>query len=203
MDLGCGTGSFLLAMKRRGFKTFGVDVSKNACEIARKNGVEVLNGKLDDQIFQARYFDVITLWHVFEHLHNPASTLKEISRILKKDGILVIEVPNIDNFSFSLFKKYYFHLDLPRHLHHWSPKTIEMILNKNGFKVLHQDNFSLAFPLSLFHSFFNFLHDFKIKSPFMQASALIASPFLIIMTLFLRVLPAGGETLKIYAIKNK
>lgn len=203
LDLGCGAGDFLLEMKKRGFETFGLDVSKNACRIARKKSIKVINSELDNRIFPAHYFDIVTLWHVFEHLHSPVSVLIEIARILKKDGILLIEVPNISNFSFKLFKKYYFHLDIPRHLYHWSPQTLKMILNKNGFKIFQQETFSLSFPLSLFHSLFNFLRKTKMKIPIAWMIVFLFSPFLVILTLFSRSLPGRGEILRIYAVKNK
>jgi len=200
LDLGCGAGDFLLEMKRFGFETIGIDVSKRACDISQKKGIKVFNSELKDCHFPDETFDVITLWHVFEHLHNPDQTLKEICRILKKDGILLIEVPNIESFSFKLFKKYCFHLDIPRHLYHWSPKTLEKILLQNKIKIFEKDDFSLGFPLSLFHSFRNFLSDQKFNFLLLPI-ILVSSPFLFCLTFISRVLPARSEVLRIYARK--
>lgn len=200
LDLGCGPGDFLLEMKKCGFETIGVDVSKRACDIAQKRGIKVFNGELENCHFSDETFDIITLWHVFEHLHDPSSTLKEIHRIMKKDGILLIEVPNIESFSFKLFKRYCFHLDIPRHLYHWSPETIEKILHQNKIRIFKKDYFSLAFPLSLFHSFHNFLSNQKFNFLLLPI-ILVFSPFLFCLTFISRVLPARSEVLRIYARK--
>lgn len=203
LDLGCGAGNFLFEMKKQNFETFGVDISTRACNIAEKKGIKVFNKDLKSCHFPDNFFDIVTLWHVFEHLHNPDFTLKEIYRILKIDGLLVIEVPNAKSLSFDLFKRYCFHLDLPRHLYQWSPETLEKIVNKNNFKVLKTKSFSIGFPLSFFHSFYNFLFDKKITSPIIVVLIFIFSPLLISLTLFSRIFPTKGEILRVYAFKNK
>lgn len=199
LDLGCGTGNFLWEMKKRGFEVHGVDPSSQACELARQRLENIFNSELEEHHFPDNYFDVITLWHVFEHLLNPNITLKEIHRILKKDGILILETPNIDSLSFKAFRKNCFHLDIPRHLYHWSPKTIREILNRNKFRVFKVSYFSLNVPLGLFHSFSNLLNDYKVKSPLYQLVFIIASPLLFILTIFFRVLPFKSEVLRVYA----
>ena len=201
LDLGCGAGNFLLEMKKMGFKTTGVDISKNAREIASGKGLIILQGELKDQKFPNNYFDIITLWHVFEHLLDPSSIIQEIYRIMKKDGILLIETPNIDRLSLLLFKKHCFHLDLPRHLYHWSLDTLTKILEKNGFKVFRSDFFSLAFPLTLFHSFRNLLREKNIKQPIASLMLLISSPVLIVLTFLSRIIPSKSEIIRIYARK--
>lgn len=202
LDLGCGAGKFISEVQNLGFETYGVDVSKDAYEIARKKGIKVFHGELIEQKFPNNCFDAVTLWHSFEHLYNPDLTLREIARILKKDGILIMETPNIDSFSFDLFKKYYFHLDLPRHLYHWSIKTMEKILDKNGFKITKNEYFSIGCPFSLFYSTAFFLDDHKIKGFIAKIIMLILSPFLIILTVFSRILPSKGEVIRVYAVQK-
>jgi 2-polyprenyl-3-methyl-5-hydroxy-6-metoxy-1,4-benzoquinol methylase len=210
LDIGCGAGDFLLNIERRGFEVYGVDISSQACKIAQdrlrrrgKTGEGIFNRELKECNFPDNYFDVITLWHVLEHLPNPNITLKEIHRILKKDGILILETPNIDSLSFKVFRKNYVHLEVPRHLYHWSHKTIKGILNRNKFKVLKINYPSLEFSLSLFHSFSNLLSGYKIKFPLYQLIFIIASPLLLILRIFFHVLPfkIKSEVLKVYAWK--
>lgn len=189
LDIGCGTGDFLSQMKDRDYDVCGIDVSLQACKIARKKGLKIYHNDLIKHHFPAKSFDIITLWHVFEHLYNPSETLKEIKRILKDDGLLIMETPNIDCFSFKIFKGYHFHLDSPRHLHHWNENSMKQILNKNGFIVNKTEYPVFNFPLSSFHSFKNFS-----KSSF---ALMFAFPFLILITLL------SQETLRIYSGKNK
>lgn len=188
LDIGCGEGNYLLQMKSEGYEVSGIDVSPGACNIARKKKLKVYCGELKKHHFPNKTFDIITLWHVFEHLYNPSETLKEIRRILKDDGILIMETPNINCFSFKIFKGYHFHLDSPRHLHHWSKHSMELILNKNGFKVHKTEYPVFNYPLSSFHSFKNFS-----KS---RLALIIALPFLVLIRILSR------EVLRTYAEKK-
>lgn len=194
-DIGCGTGDFLLQMKNRGYDVYGIDISPQACKIARKKGLKVYNDDLKKHHFPAKSFDIITLWHVFEHLYNPSDTLKEIRRILKDDGILIMETPNIDCFSFKIFKGYHFHLDSPRHLHHWTKDTMKKILNKNGFIVYKTEYPVFNYPLSAFHSFKNFSRS--------RFAMIIAFPLLALITLLSQIIPSKRETMRIYAGNKK
>jgi 2-polyprenyl-3-methyl-5-hydroxy-6-metoxy-1,4-benzoquinol methylase len=199
LDLGCGTGNFLWEMKKRGFEVHGIDSSSQACKLARERLKNIFNAELEKHPFPDNYFDVITVWHVLEHLPNPNITLKEIRRILKKDGILILETPNIDSLSFKTFRKNCFHLDIPRHFYHWSSKTIREILKRNKFRVFKISYFSLGSPLGLFHSFSNLLNDYKIKSPLCPLVLIITSPLLFILTIFFCILPFKGDVLRVYA----
>ena len=153
LDVGCGDGSFLLPFSERGWDTYGVDVSKSACNLAIKRlGRNIFNSELSDCHFPSNYFDVIILNHVVEHLSNPNETLKEISRILKNDGILVLFTPNVDSFQFKLSKEKWFHLDLPRHLCLYNPKTLANLIDKNGFKIIARTYPLLDYPFDLYQS---------------------------------------------------
>lgn len=194
LDIGCGTGNFLLEMKNRGYDVCGIDISPQACKIARNKGLKIYNGDLKKHHFPGKSFDIVTLWHVFEHLYNPSDILKEIGRILKDDGILIIETPNIDCFSFEIFRGYHFHLDSPRHLYHWTKNSMDLILKKNGFFVYKTEYPILNYPLSLFHSFKNFS-----KSRF---AMIIALPLLALITLLSQIIPSKREVLRTYAETN-
>jgi 2-polyprenyl-3-methyl-5-hydroxy-6-metoxy-1,4-benzoquinol methylase len=101
LDIGCGQGHFLKLAKDSGWQVKGVELSRGACDYARKNfGIDVINRSVEEVNFETNYFDVITLWNVLDHLLSPTDMLKEINRILKAGGILVIRVPNVN---FNLF----------------------------------------------------------------------------------------------------
>jgi SAM-dependent methyltransferase len=151
LDVGCGDGSLLFIMKRYGWDVYGVDISDSAAKLARtKLGTRnIFTGSLEDCRFPSAFFDVISLRHVLEHLHKPYNTLREIKRILKEGGVLSITVPNVNSLYFNIFKKNWFHLDIPRHLFQFSAETLGYLLNKAGFKVIKRGK-SMEDPLDLF-----------------------------------------------------
>ncbi len=137
LDVGCGAGHFLNGMKLRGWQTFGIEVSEEAATYAGERfGLEVLAGELEEAEFPAACFDAITLWHVLEHLHDPLSTLMEISRLLKDDGLLVFAIPNWGSVDAGLFGEFWVGLDVPRHLYVFPRPALEKLLAKAGFKIV-------------------------------------------------------------------
>ncbi|HLE13997.1 MAG TPA: class I SAM-dependent methyltransferase [Anaerolineales bacterium] len=138
LDVGCATGKFLKGMQRfPGWELFGVELNAEAANIARRSpGLEISTGTLEETRFPTSYFDAITLWDVLEHLHDPKSTLVEIKRILKPDGILVFRIPNGGSWDARLFGKYWFGMDAPRHLYVFDVQTISDLLQRSGFNVI-------------------------------------------------------------------
>jgi 2-polyprenyl-3-methyl-5-hydroxy-6-metoxy-1,4-benzoquinol methylase len=181
LDVGCGDGNFLLIMKRLGWNVYGVDISESAVRLAKKKlGVaNVFVGTLANHRFPSSYFDVISFRHVLEHLQKPADTLLEIRRILKNEGVLGVSVPNIDSLYFRVFKEAWFHLDLPRHLYQFSPKTLTNLLIKTGFRVIKRSA-SLEDPFELFR---DVLLRFRIKSPVIPKFLLPAILVLVLLNL--------------------
>ena len=137
LDVGCATGDFLHMMRRMGpWKVQGVEVSTGAAQQAREcYGLNVCAGELADAAYPDSHFDVITIWDVMEHVHDPARTLQEMHRILKPGGLAIIRVPNIATWDARLFGPYWVGLDAPRHLYIFSPTTLEAFLQKTGFRV--------------------------------------------------------------------
>ncbi|MBR9705525.1 class I SAM-dependent methyltransferase [Candidatus Pacearchaeota archaeon] len=138
LDIGCAKGEFLSFLKNKGYDVYGVEPSADS-KIAEKKGIKVKNSISD---FKKNFFDIITMWQVIEHLHNPNETLKKINHLLKKDGNLVISTLNMESSEAKFFKKHWFHLDIPRHLYFFSPKTLKKLLQKNGFKIIKIKHFS-------------------------------------------------------------
>ncbi|MGV8150738.1 MAG: class I SAM-dependent methyltransferase [Candidatus Woesearchaeota archaeon] len=135
LDVGCGSGAFLYKMKKLGMKTYGVEPSLEGCKTAKKMGLDVRVGSVEDQNFPSNYFDVITLNHVYEHVNDPRKTLRELKRILKKGGILIMAFPNTSSLQFKTFGKYWASIDSPRHLHIYSPKTIRHLSKIEKFPL--------------------------------------------------------------------
>lgn len=136
LDVGCATGDFLAHMAQYDWQVQGVEPSLSASERARQeHHLDVLTGDLSQSRFPDRHFDVVTLWDVLEHLHDPLGALTEIHRILKDDGLLVIELPSTRCFDARLFGPYWIGLDVPRHLYVFPPAPLKAMLRKAGFQI--------------------------------------------------------------------
>jgi len=190
LDVGCGAGHFLNGMKLRGWQTFGIEVSEGAAAYARERfGLEVHVGELEEAEFPAACFDVITLWHVLEHLHDPLATLMEINRLLKDDGLLVFAIPNWESVDARLFGEFWVGLDVPRHLYVFARPALESLLFEAGFKIVEAGCFfgsHRAFVLSL--QFFpeekmtqRSLRQFLLWLFYTKLARLIASPYFYIV----------------------
>lgn len=137
LDVGCATGIFLETMqKSKQWILKGVEISDKAARIAREQkNLDVVTGTLGQAQFPDGYFDVVTLWDVLEHLHDPLGSLREIHRILKPDGVIVFRVPNAGSLDARLFGPYWAGLEPPRHLYVFDQKTLAALLERAGFKV--------------------------------------------------------------------
>jgi len=139
-DLGCSSGIFLHTAAQEGWKPHGSDVNRKLIEENKKKYGDQIKLQIGERIdFPDQYFDAVTLLDVIEHLPNPIRTLKEVSRVLKEDGIVVITTPNIDGFfpiiTYNLFNKSigaWDHPTPPGHVFQFSRKTIKKIINKAG-----------------------------------------------------------------------
>lgn len=141
LDIGCGRGYFLLACREFGFDVQGFDVSEEGAGYVRETlGIPVHTGMLEGA-FAAESFDVITLWHSLEHTSEPARYLEQAKRFLKPDGVLVIDVPNYSGTDARLKGDAWEDWDLPYHLHHFTPKALDMLLQKHGFVVMRRKTY--------------------------------------------------------------
>lgn len=133
LDVGCGTGNFLQHMKMHGWETTGVEPSESAASKARAKKVGSIFQSID-QIANQKY-DVITLWHVLEHLHEPKKKLESLKGLLEENGTIIIAVPNRESFDAKYYKNYWAAYDVPRHLWHFSQENMKSILNETGFSL--------------------------------------------------------------------
>lgn len=143
LDLGCGRGLFLRVVQWAGFRTWGTELDEASARAARQAGQQVRVGELVDCHFEAGQFDAITAWHAFEHFRNPDTVLRECHRILRPGGALIMSMPNIESWQARWAGAGWFHLDLPRHLYHYSPATITALLGAQGFRVERISHYSL------------------------------------------------------------
>jgi len=134
LDIGCGTGVFLKELQTAGWEVHGVDISEKAIAVAReKLGLKnVKVGTLEGVRYPDEFFDVINMSHLIEHLPDPLGTLKEVKRVLRFGGCLVVTTPNFASVGARIFRGFWFPLDTPRHLYLFSPQTIKLLFGKVG-----------------------------------------------------------------------
>lgn len=133
LDIGCGTGDFLVKAKQKEWQVFGVEPNEQARELSKLKGIFV-EEKL--QNIQEGNFDVITLWHVLEHLPDLEAQIEIISQKLKPNGTLVVAVPNFKSFDAKHYKTYWAAYDVPRHLWHFSKEAVKRIFSKHRFELV-------------------------------------------------------------------
>jgi SAM-dependent methyltransferase len=141
LDIGCGTGDRLDVFRSLGFETFGVETSDSADYAKEQLKLNVIKGDLFSANYPGNFFDIVILYNVLEHTHNPIRVCKEVHRIFKKKGLLVIQIPNKESLQCRLFGKRWAAFDVPRDLYYFGIPTIELLLEHAGFKVTVVDHF--------------------------------------------------------------
>lgn len=135
LDIGCSAGFFIACLRRYGWDVKGIDISEWATEFAReKLKLNVFTGMVEDIQFNKK-FDIITMYHILEHLPNPIGSLKKVSEIIADDGVLIIKGPNLSSFDRAWHGEKWRRYDLPLHLYHFTPNTYQMILKRAGFSI--------------------------------------------------------------------
>jgi 2-polyprenyl-3-methyl-5-hydroxy-6-metoxy-1,4-benzoquinol methylase len=134
LDIGCGTGDFLGACKKDGWEISGIEPVENAnAEASKILGINVL--KYYTELEHDNTFDIITFWHVFEHIYDIHNTLESVKRLLKKGGKILIAIPNINSYDSILFKEHWAAIDVPRHLFHFNQNSFGQLAKEHGFKI--------------------------------------------------------------------
>ena len=135
LDFGCGIGMFLNHARERGWDAWGIDLDPERIAYGKKQfGLNLFQGELETHHFPKETFDVVTLRNVLDHLASPQNTLKEIQRILKKTGLVFINVHDVQGWRAQKYKETWNALWPPLHLHYFSHQTLERMLEKAGLK---------------------------------------------------------------------
>jgi 2-polyprenyl-3-methyl-5-hydroxy-6-metoxy-1,4-benzoquinol methylase len=132
LDIGAGTGDFLLTAKENGWKTIGVEPSEKAKAIAIQKGIQFV---VSTQELESHSFDVITMWHVLEHVPNLDNQIKELKRLIKPNGTIIIAVPNFKSYDAKYYGKFWAAYDVPIHFWHFSKTAIKLLFEKENIKL--------------------------------------------------------------------
>ncbi|MFD1161333.1 class I SAM-dependent methyltransferase [Hwangdonia seohaensis] len=192
LDVGCGTGDFLQTAKQNNWTVFGIEPNKKARDIAnKKTNHSVFK---TDELFkiEEHRFDVITLWHVLEHLPNLEEQISIFKKILKPNGTLIIAVPNYKSYDAKHYKQFWAAYDVPRHLWHFNKESISKLVSKQDMQVVKMK------PL-LFDAFYVSLLSEKYKTGKMN----MLNGFWIGLLSNLKSLRTKEASSLIYIIKNR
>ena len=132
LDIGAGTGDFLLTAKQNGWETIGVEPSEKAKGIAIGKGIKFSDSTQD---LESHSFDVITMWHVLEHIPNLEIQIKELKRLVKPNGTIIIAVPNFKSYDANYYGKFWAAFDVPIHFWHFSKTAIQLLFQKENIKL--------------------------------------------------------------------
>lgn len=134
LDIGCAQGFFLFSASQAGYTTKGIEISQDAAEYARREfGLDIEVKPFEELRFAENHFDVVTLWQVLEHVPYPLMVLKEVNRILKPGGLLVVSTPNVEGIPAKILRKRWW--DIKRlHINQFTTKTLMDILQNSDFK---------------------------------------------------------------------
>ena len=133
LDIGAGTGDFLVGAKKEGWQTTGIEPSEKAKAIAISKGVNFSDNLSE---LESNSFDVITMWHVLEHVPNLEEYIIELKRLLKPTGTIVIAVPNFKSFNAQYYGKFWAAYDVPRHIWHFSKTAIEKLFSEKELRLV-------------------------------------------------------------------
>jgi len=138
LDVGCATGFLLDEARKRGWETEGVELSEFASAYARKElKLSVFNGTLREAKYPDGHFDAVVMDDVIEHVGDPEIEMKEVHRILRPGGVVILHTPNADSPWYAVMGKHWIHLKPGQHLYFFSPRTLTTLMKRVGFDVLH------------------------------------------------------------------
>ncbi len=189
LDIGAGTGDFLVTAKVAGWQTTGIEPNENAKNLAISKGISFENYI---ESIENQQFDVITMWHVMEHVPDVEYQIKQLKRLLKPNGTLIIAVPNYKSFDAQHYGKFWAAYDVPRHLWHFSKISIEKLVSRENMKL------EKILPM-IFDSFYVSLLSEKYKTGKMN----FFSAFWIGLQSNLKANTSKEYSSHIYVIKNK
>jgi 2-polyprenyl-3-methyl-5-hydroxy-6-metoxy-1,4-benzoquinol methylase len=227
LDVGCGRGILPALMRERGWDAHGLEFSETSARHAREVlQLPVFVGDFLASPYAESSFDAVVLWHVLEHVPDPVAAIRRARQILKPGGLLVIAVPNFESLQARSSGRHWFHLDVPRHYHHFGLGLLTRLLRSNGFSILDVSHLSLEYnPYGWIQSLlnklgfrYNLLYDLLKNpsarslqhplrtAPLQSLLTLAALPVIVPLSFgltLLEVLLRRGGTVEVYARRDK
>jgi 2-polyprenyl-3-methyl-5-hydroxy-6-metoxy-1,4-benzoquinol methylase len=135
LDVGCGVGYFLSVCKKDGWHVEGVEINEGARSTAETRIGQPIYSSTNALEASGKKFNVITLWHVFEHLHDINASFVQLKRLLKPGGLLILATPNHTSADAAYYGEYWAAYDVPRHLSHFSPLSMKLLVEKHEMRL--------------------------------------------------------------------
>ena len=161
LDVGAGTGDFLKVAQDKGWKISGIEPSEKAREIAKEKNIQL---KESIEEFVDEKFDVVTLWHVLEHLPNLDASIQKIESLIADGGVLIIAVPNFNSYDAIRYQNFWAAYDVPRHLWHFSQNSIRSIFSSELKLVKTKPMLFDAFYVSLLSEKYKTGNNFSLRA---------------------------------------
>lgn len=195
LDVGCGLGIFVKRMSELGWSTYGFEVPQSVAKEAKARiGKDRIFSRWDE--VPDNRFDVVTLWHVLEHVQNPRDLIQKIWVSLKTGGWLIIEVPNSNSFSLKIFKEFYTQHLIPEHVLYWSKHSLLYLLKEERFTIS-KVWCPLVIPLTFSKSLRNYIRIMGLAEIF----SILSIPISIVIA-FAGVVTGTGESIRVCAKKS-
>ena len=191
LDIGCGTGSFLKVAEDNGWIIYGIEPNEKARAIANQNCNNNVFNTEKLNTLEKHSFDVITLWHVLEHLPNLENQVSKFKKLLKPNGTLIIAVPNYNSYDAKHYKSFWAAFDVPRHLWHFNKNAMSNLFKVENMKVIK------TLPL-VFDAYYVSLLSEKYKRSFIK----LIPAFFIGLFSNIKARSSGEYSSLIYVIKN-
>jgi SAM-dependent methyltransferase len=144
VDVGCGRGEYLHYLRALGWNVKGIEPDPAGAGMTEKKGIPVYKGTLIEAQLPAESVDCLTMMHVIEHVPDPQALIRECLRVVKRGGVLIMRTPNAQSLGHMLFKRNAYHLDPPRHLFIFTPKSMALMFKKCGIKKIAIKTLSLS-----------------------------------------------------------
>lgn len=167
LDIGLGTGEFLYYMGKKGWEVKGVEPNPSARKYAKENYNLTVVDETEIGDLPTAHFDVITMWHVLEHVTDLADRMRQLKSLIKKDGRLIIAVPNLNSPDSIHYKEKWAALDVPRHLYHFTIETMTTLLQRFGFELID------VHPLKLDAYYISLLSEKYLQNKFTYPAAFL------------------------------
>lgn len=158
LDIGCGTGELLNFFQQRNWSCEGIEPNIMAREFAKKKYHLNVNDESNIKKIQNENYDIISMWHVLEHVPDINKRIEEVQRLLKKNGYLIIALPNPTSWDARFYKTHWAGYDVPRHLYHFTPEAFQVFANKHNFRIIN------ILPLKLDSYYVSFLSEKYLKN---------------------------------------
>lgn len=194
LDIGTSTGVMLDIFKDNGWETWGIEPSESG-KIAKQKGHKIISDFFEKAKLPSNYFDVVIMNHTLEHMDNPEMVLKKVNKTLKKDGLLLVDVPNAGGIGSKVLKDKWPYRLPEEHKHQFTKESLVKVFEDSGFKIIHFESrsgiFEMANPIKeIFESLIT------LKKRFF--TNIIFLPYSLIATIF-----NAGDSMSLVGVKNK